>query len=313
MDRKNIIGCIKCSNNAIIIADNRTKPYCEEHFVEYFEKKVFQTIREYKMIKKGEHVAVGLSGGKDSTVTLYLLKKLQQRLPFKLSAILMDEGIRGYRDKAYKQAKKQCKEIGVKLHYFSFVKEYGVNIDKISKLTKKFGTCSYCGVLRRDLLEKAAKKIKANKIATGHNLDDIAQTIILNIIRNEPKRLLRISPNSQLTKQESSSEFLPRIFPLAKMAEIEVAAYAMLKNLNMHFQDCPYANQAMRQKVREIINILEDSYPGTKIRIYRFLENLKSLRKEQQQGLKKCKKCNKPSSTNLCAKCKLLRDLKCQK
>ncbi|MCX8163591.1 MAG: TIGR00269 family protein [Candidatus Micrarchaeota archaeon] len=306
MDR---IKCLECSEQAAIIAHNRTKPYCTEHFVQYFEKKVFQTIREYKMIRKGEHVAVGLSGGKDSSVTLYLLKKLQERLPFKLSAIILDEGIKGYRDEAYKKAKELCKKLKIKLYYFSFLKEYKITIDNVSKVSKKFGPCSYCGVLRRELLDKAAKKIKADKIATGHNLDDIAQTIILNVIRNEPKRLLRISPNSELGIQSNKEKkFIVRIWPLAKMPEIEVATYALIKNLSMHFQDCPYAFEAMRQKVREMLNLLEDSYPGTKVRIFKFLENLKLILEleDKKTEIKKCKKCGRPAALDLCAKCKLL-------
>jgi uncharacterized protein (TIGR00269 family) len=308
------IKCLKCSNDAIILAHNRSKPYCEEHFKEYFEKKVFQTIREYKMIKKGEHIAVALSGGKDSSTLLYVLYKLKQKMPFSISAILINEGIKGYRDKALKEAEKLCKKLNIKLYVYSFSKEFKTNIDKISKNKNRYGTCSYCGVFRRYLLNKAAKKIKAEKLALGHNLDDVAQTILLNIIRNEPKRLLRFG----LNLKEENKDFIKRIRPLAKLSEIEVATYAIINNLSMHYQDCPYAQEAMRQKVREILNELEDRYPGTKIRIFNCLQALQKEFSElsfkkintSRDEINKCMLCSSPSSTKICTKCKLLMQLK---
>ncbi|MFN3909687.1 MAG: TIGR00269 family protein [Candidatus Anstonellaceae archaeon] len=301
------IKCLKCKEDAIIVADNKTKPYCQNHFLDYFEKKVFHTIREYRMIKKDEHIAVALSGGKDSTTLLYILKKLQEQFPFKLSAIFLDEGIKGYRDKAYEQAKKTAKKLKVPLYRFSFDKEYGTTIDKIVKKKNRFGSCSYCGVFRRDLLNKAAKKIKASKLAVGHNLDDAVQTIILNLIRNEPHRLMRFGPNIK----NVNNEFITRIQPLIKIAEIEVATYALINDLNMHFHDCPYAQQAMRQLVREIVNQIEDKYPGTKIRIFRFLETLQMeyKRKNEPKAIGRCAKCDQVSSSKICSKCKLLEQL----
>jgi uncharacterized protein (TIGR00269 family) len=301
------LKCIKCKQDAIIVVDDNTKPYCEKHFVEYFEKKVFQTVREYSMIKKNDHVAVGLSGGKDSTTLLYVLAKLQKKLPFKLSAILIDEGIKGYRDKAYIQAKKQAKKLNIPLFRISFKEYTGKSLDKIVKLKQRSGSCTYCGVFRRYLLNKTAKKIKATKLAIGHNLDDIAQTIILNVIRNEPKRLLRFGPNSP----SSSEDFIPRIQPLAKLAEIEVATYALIKKLNMHFEDCPYAQEAMRQKVREIVNELEDRYPGTKKRIFNFLKTLQQNfgQANKEKKIFKCAICSMPSSSKICMACKLKNEI----
>ncbi len=268
------------------------------------------------MLKPRERIAVGLSGGKDSVVLLHLLAKMRKKLPFEIVAITIDEGIKNYRDGTLKVAKRECKKLKIPLKIFSFKGDAGFSLDDIMKKTNS-AACSWCGVFRRYLLNKGARLANADKIAIGHNLDDVAQTALMNIMRNEPMRLARF-----LEPIAEDGHFVPRIRPLLRSPEKEIAIYAMLRGIEITYSECPYAHFSFRQHVKKQLNETEEKYPGTKQRILNsFLEMEKWLRK----GLKgekfqiiHCEKCSEPTSKPetrngkqlLCMHCRMVEELK---
>ncbi|HQT45224.1 MAG TPA: ATP-binding protein, partial [Candidatus Micrarchaeota archaeon] len=183
--------CAYCAGEPVIYIAYSNQHLCDKHFCESVERRFKLTIRTHKLLTKGDHVAIALSGGKDSSVMLHLFNMLSKSLPLKLTAITIDEGIEGYRPLTLEVAKKEAKMLGVPLIISSFEKEYGFSLDTAIKVSKtgagalpKIGAqaahkpslpCSFCGVFRRHLLNRAAKKAGAKKIAIGHNLDDMAQ------------------------------------------------------------------------------------------------------------------------------------------
>ena len=124
-----------------------------------------RTIREFGMIKPRERIAIALSGGKDSTVLMHQLVRLRERLPMDLLAILVDEGISGYRKPTIEVARRECKKLGIPLHIVSFKSEFGLALDGMLKRPRTMGACSFCGVFRRLCLQKAASRLRADKIA----------------------------------------------------------------------------------------------------------------------------------------------------
>src|SRR3989338_1215773 len=171
------MGC--CDAKAVIELHGGEK-LCKSHFIGHFEEKVFRTIRQFHLLDKEEHIGVAISGGKDSLTTLSLLKRLSDENPrIKISAYTIDEGIHGYRDATLVIAKKFCDTVGVPLHVFSYEKEFGMPLDEILNVLD-VKPCSICGVFRRYLLNKKAKELGFTKVATGHNLDDEAQSIMMN-------------------------------------------------------------------------------------------------------------------------------------
>jgi uncharacterized protein (TIGR00269 family) len=266
------------------------------------------------MIKPHEKVAVALSGGKDSVVLLHQLAELSKRLPMQLNAILIDEGIEGYRPATIEVAKKECKKLGVPLHIVSFKSAISSTLDKAMKKRKnnRVGACSFCGVFRRLLLNKKARELKCDKLALGHNLDDAVQTVLLNIYRNDWRKIERFAPVS-IGEDKS---MVTRIRPLIRIPEREVALMAELEGYGIRHQSCPYANEAMRQIVRRQLNEMEDRYPGTKKRIFNaWLEMEKNYHQKKKmdakdkQELKKCKICKEPASKDECAACKIKREI----
>ncbi|HIH22302.1 TPA: TIGR00269 family protein [Candidatus Micrarchaeota archaeon] len=304
--------CSKCHAPAAVFLAYAPTHLCGHHFMEMFEKRFRKTIRELGLIKKNSTVALALSGGKDSTVLLHLLSDLQRSLPFKLVAITIDEGIANYRSKTLIVAKRECKKLRVPLRVVSFKKESGKKLDEILRADKSLLPCSVCGVFRRHLLNKSAKEAGANLLAIGHNLDDMAQTVLMNLMRNEPLRLVRFG--EPLADDE---KFVPRIRPLMRAPEKEVAIYAMLKGFKVTFTECPYAHSALRQEIRNHLNELEEKYPGTKIRIFNSFVTMDGwMRKGIGNGFagqkfkrSHCKTCGEPSSAEECAYCGIISKL----
>ncbi|MFP3949467.1 MAG: TIGR00269 family protein [Candidatus Micrarchaeia archaeon] len=300
-------NCAYCQSSPVVYLPYAKQHLCPRHFKELFEKRVKRSIRAQSMLNKGEKIGVGVSGGKDSYALLHALSAVRESLPFEMVAISVDEGIPGYRGKAIENAKKRCRELGIGQHIYSFKEEHGKTIEEIAKEGKD-NLCSYCGVLRRKILNSKARELGMDKVAIGHNLDDVAQTAMLNLIRNEPLRFARF--NEPLIENE---KLVPRIRPLCDIREKEVAAYAFLHGHNYDSGRCPHATSALRWSVRHELNSLEDQYPGTKSKIASSFNTLQGIVKDSLNGknleLNSCRVCGEPCSDEVCMGCKMLSDL----
>ena len=164
---------------------------CKKCFTQSIEAKVRATITRYHMLNFDDHLAVAVSGGKDSLSLLHILAKLKRFRPkTTLTAVTVDEGIAGYRNEALEIAAANCKKLEIPHHIVSFKELYGFTLDEIilkarSKGETELTACAYCGVLRRKAINIGARQVKANKVATAHTLDDEAQTILMNIFRGD--------------------------------------------------------------------------------------------------------------------------------
>ncbi len=298
--------CSYCGKKAVVNLRYAGKKFCEKHFIDFYERKVRRVIKKNNMFSRKEKIGVGVSGGKDSLVMLYLLKKMH----YDVTAIAIDEGIKGYRDKTLPYVKKLCAELDVPLHLYSFKQEYGMTLDQIHS-KKKTLACSYCGVLRRSLLNKAARELRCDKLAIGHNLDDEVQMIIMNLTRSELLRLARSGPVVGLVKH---GKFVPRAKPLRECSEKEDVIYALLKGIEYSEAECPYAHEAFRSTVREAINLMEEKHPGVKIGILRSFDRMlpflrKYFSKTSASELNECVECGELTSGKLCKACELMKNL----
>ncbi len=304
------MACKKCVEKPVIKLTNNNISLCRSCYLKYFENKVKKTIGEYKLIEKKDHIVVAASGGKDSTTLLYLIKKItKDRRDIKLTALAIDEGIHDYRDKSLDFLTKFCKENEINLKIFSYKGEFGKSLDEILKIYKGI-PCSLCGVFRRYLLNKKSRELKATKLATGHNLDDEAQSVLMNIFRRNIKLAARLGP---ITGIKTDKRFVRRIKPLYFLAEKEVTSYAFLKGFMDKFVECPYSSDAYRNKIRNVLNDLEAEYPGTKHSIISSFVDLLPLLKEHYgkspDGIKSCRICDEPSSQEICKTCQYVEEI----
>ena len=276
---------------------------CSRHFCEFVEKRVKHELRRQVELKGGERVAVAVSGGKDSTVALTLTSEiLSKRRNLELCAVTVDEGIKGYRPSSIPIVASHCRRLGIEHIVVSLKDLYGTTMDRIASRKRDLATCSYCGVLRRAAMNRAAREWKATHLATGLNLDDTAQSILMNFSRGDVSRLARLGPHRRV--QEG---LVPRIQPLRMIPESETTLYAIVRNLEFHDLECPYAPEAMRNVYRGVVAQLEDRYPGTRHSILRsYDEILPALERSYPQSRLRACACGEPTISTKCKACELL-------
>lgn len=224
---------------------------CKEHFSEWLENSVAQTIKEYSMINPQDRVLVAASGGKDSLTVLKILKKLG----FNVTALCIDEGISNYREHTIVDLEKFCTEHDISLSIKTFEKEKGTKLETLNPTHP----CTTCGVWRRDLLASGAKDFDV--IATGHNLDDEAQSILMNVFKNHPMR-----PAPVLAANKA---FTKRVKPLYFISEADIRRYAYIHDLVSVFTECPNADSTFRRTIQNFLENRERETPGAKERIVR--------------------------------------------
>lgn len=227
---------------------------CKACFFSQFEDEVHSTIVKERLFNRGDRVAIGASGGKDSTVLAYILGKLNRGHDYGLDLFLLsvDEGIRGYRDDSLATVARNEVQYGIPLLVVSYRDLYGWTMDEIVNVIGKKGNCTFCGVFRRQALDRGGVHLRADKVATGHNADDIAETVLLNLLRADFPRLSRCF--HAVTGRDSA---LPRVKPFKYTYEKEVVMYAYFKKLDYFATECIYAPNSYRGIARQLVKDLE--------------------------------------------------------
>jgi len=286
------------NNKAIVFLPHHRLALCKEHFIEWFEKRVDKTIKEFKMFDKNDNILVAVSGGKDSLSLWNALYKLG----YNADGFYINLGINEYSEDSKILAQKFADKIGRKLYILS-LKEEIASIPEIKEKTNR-PTCSACGTIKRYYMNKYAKERGYNIIATGHNLDDEAAVLFSNTLNWEIDFLKRQYP---VLKEEDG--FIKKVKPLCKITEKESALYAFLNNIDYIEYECPFAEGASSIEYKIFLNELENKHPGTKLKFYtQFLKKmypiLNSVEKEEK-SLKHCIICGEPSFNDICSVCRL--------
>jgi uncharacterized protein (TIGR00269 family) len=298
-------ACSICGEPAVIHQRHAGQYLCGTHLIADIEKRVSDTIASRQQVVPGDCVAVALSGGKDSTALLLLLHCIfGSRKDIRLVAVTVDEGISGYREATVRSAKDLVKRLGVEHITVSFGEFFGDTLDTILK-GRETQACSICGILRKKALVVGAEQAGATKLATGHNLDDEAQSVLMNVLRGDLMRLVRDSG------ADSGGRFIPRVKPLMYIQEKEIATYLMVQGVWADLPECPYAVHALRREVRSLLSGIEYRHPGTMLRL---MENKKAvetafLGKTSAEPVGTCRECGDPCSGELCQLCQLRHSL----
>src|SRR4030042_1805666 len=303
MDKNKAVCDICNRRDAFFFRPYSGMKLCKKCFSESIEDKTRATIAKYDMFRFDDRIAVAVSGGKDSVSLLHVLAKIERRYPkAELVAVTVDEGIKGYRDEALKIAAENCKQLDVEHVIVSFRTLFGKTFDQMSRRLNQKGDanltpCAYCGVLRRKALNIAARKIKTDKLATAHTLDDETQTILLNIFHGD---VLRIAKEKPVT-DEVHPKLVRRIKPLCEVPEKETALYAYVKGIKFQNTPCPYASEALRNDARKMLDMLEDKHPGIMFTIFNSIERIRPAleRLAEDEGLKECSEWGEPTTDTI--------------
>ena len=327
--------CDKCDESAVMHAAYSGLHLCETHFCRSVDRRVRRRIREDNMLSNAatpddpETWVIGLSGGKDSVVLTEILHETFGPDPrVELVALSIHEGIEGYRDKSLDACLELTANLELRHEVVSYEEEFGIEMDRVVEDDpENMAACAYCGVFRRDLLSDYAEALGADKLLTGHNLDDEAQTALMNFLSGDVRKIAQqfdasIGPfpenksngesRSDGTRSDPSG-FIPRAKPLRDVPEKEVALYAHLKDLPAHITECPHADEAYRGEIQRLLFGLEERHPGTRHSIMSGYEELAGLAAaayradgDDQEPLGECERCGAPTRQDVCRKCGLL-------
>lgn len=301
-----MLYCIRCGNKGFIKRPKTGDILCRDCFLWCFEEEIHWTIKTANLLKRGDKVAIGASGGKDSTVLAYVMKLLNERHDYGVELVLLsiDEGIQGYRDDSLETVKRNKIQYALPLKVLSYKTLYGWSMDEIVKKTGLKNNCTFCGVFRRQALDRGAMLIKANKICTGHNADDIAETVIMNILRCDIGRLQRCT--DIITGADG---VLPRFKPFKYAYEKEIVMYAHARKLDYFSTECKYAPMAYRGHVRAYVKDLEKLRPRAILDIISSGEQM-AIRQGVKMPIQgNCVACGYISSQEYCQACVLLKSL----
>lgn len=279
--------CMRCqANKAVVKRPKNHHKVCRECFLAVFEDEVHHTVVSSKLFYRGERVAIGASGGKDSTVLASVLKTLNERHDYGLDLVLLsiDEGIKGYRDDSLETVKRNAGQYDMPLKIVGYDQLYGWTMDQVVDAIGRKGNCTYCGVFRRQALDRGAKMLDIKHVVTGHNADDIAETVLMNLLRGD---LPRLSRSTSIVTGSSSSE-VKRSKPLKYAYEKEIVLYAHHKKLDYFSTECVYSPEAFRGTARSLIKSLERVRPSAILDIVRSGEDMARLTPDKGQSACAC-------------------------
>lgn len=328
--------CELCHGRKAVMKRPKTlQKLCKECFFLVFETEIHNTITDAELFAPGDKIAIGASGGKDSTVLASVMKLLNERYLYGLELVLLsiDEGIKGYRDDSLATVKRNQIQYDMPLEIVSYKELYDWSMDEIVSCAGMRSSCTYCGVLRRQALDRGAAKIGINHIVTGHNADDIAETVLMNLLRGDTARLEK----STTILTQSAGSPIRRSKPFKYTYQKEIVLYAHYKKLDYFSTECTYAPEAFRGTARELLKSLEAVRPSCIMDIIYSGEHLVlkpkpkkvtrqykkkqptegevnsdgsvSLKKRQFADGNKCAKCGYISSNEICKACVLLAGL----
>ncbi|MGB0855457.1 MAG: TIGR00269 family protein [Nitrosopumilus sp.] len=300
------MDCDRCKNKAVYTRKYSGEKLCSKCFSNSIMRKTAKTISKHNMIQNDELVAIAVSGGKDSLALLNIIHKMSLSHNFRIKVITIDEGIPGYRNEALEIVDNFCKKLNVEFKVYSYKDLFEITLDEALELreNEKTSSCSICGTLRRRAIDFAAKDIGADVIATGHNLDDMLQTFVINMLSGDTKKIGWMNP-------DTSSNSLRKIKPFCEIYESEIVFYAFTNDIPFQSEPCPHMNEGIRTEIREFLNSLENQHSGIKNNLYQSILKVSHFVKNSNSKQKiNCEKCGNECTGNVCSVCNMVLKLK---
>ncbi len=312
------VKCTRCGKRtAFYLRQSSGEALCKQCFIKSIEDKFLRTIRDYEMFNNDDSVGIAVSGGKDSLVLLNLFFKNINKPPIRnIKRILVFTVDEELEYSKYKLTRVQyiediCRKYGVEYRVYRISELLGVSVSEVYEKLRIKGEnvnmCTICGVFRRRAINEIAHREGLTKIVTAHNLDDEAQTVLLNVFSNDLKRFKWFGTITG----EDVEYFIPRVKPLRYIREEEIAIYAYLMNIPMLERECPYVRNNPRYSLKFILSELEKKNPNIKYMIVSFGDSLSRLLKdykyfEKRVKVSKCEICGIPTTGNICRTCELV-------
>jgi len=314
------VTCNECGVNPAIFLQRHTgKALCLECLRKDLINRVIAEITRNNMFEKDDRLLLALSGGKDSYVLLDIITRIHN--PKNIGVITIIEGIPRYnRASNISWILEKTRELGIELHVIPFRSYVGYTLEELvlraQELRVNVSPCTFCGILRRKIMNHYALTYGYDCVLTAHNLDDEVQTILADLMRGDLARFIQLHPLSK----PLSKYFVRRVKPLRRIYEYEITAYAYATGFKFQEIDCPYITHAptLRAKLREYFHKIEGRQPGTLLRVLDWYDKtVKTLLDNKtltypSKELPQCPLCGSPMAfgRKYCMLCELLLKLK---
>lgn len=301
--------CNKCGSKAAIHMRQHKLALCGEHYLEWLPLQVQRFIEKYRMFSKSDRLLAAVSGGKDSLSLWDILWRLGYTVDGLYIGLGIDGGI-DYSDTSRRLTEQFAAERGLHLMVVSIPDEYQESIPAMAARTTRGRTkpCAVCGLTKRHVMNRIARDGGYAALVTGHNLDDEAAVLFGNTLNWLPGYLARQWP----VLDANHPGLVRKAKPLCRIYEREMAAYALLRNIEYMYEECPHAQGSKTIYYKEILNRLEADHPGAKLSFYLNFLNAKengmfaSGVDHQAAQLHTCPSCGQPTSApGICAFCRM--------
>jgi tRNA-5-methyluridine54 2-sulfurtransferase len=290
------VKCRRCKGTAVIEVRRHNAAFCQECFVHHVHETVKRTVKSHRMFGPDERIMVAVSGGKDSLGLWDVLLDLG----YDVTGMYLGLGIGDYSDRSREITEQFAEERGAELIDVDLRGEYGYDIPTAGKKGSR-STCAVCGLSKRYVFNRVALDHGFDVVATGHNLDDEAATLLGNTLRWQTGYIARQFP--VLPEREG---MVKKVKPLVRLSELETAAYAFLRRIDYVVEECPLVAGNTQLRYKAAMNQLEHTSPGTKANfLMGFIDRGSQLFKDEDTAvLAPCERCGQPTTGRFCAFCR---------
>ena len=293
--------CRVCGKQASINLRAYNTALCDKDFIEFLEKRIVNTIDDYKLLSVNDRPLVAISGGKDSLSLWYMLNKTG----YPCDGFYIDLGIEGYSHISLEKVKRMADRVKKKVYLFSVYNLIQKGIDGLTK-TMRRPPCSACGMIKRYVMNMVCIEKGYTVLVTGHNLDDEASALLGNILFWKEVYLWKKS----ISLPGEEGHLVKKVKPLFLCSEREMAAYAILNSIDYIYEECPYSHDAKTILYKKILNTIEEKSPGMKIQ---FIKGYLKMVKDGEKKNHYCIHCGYPAYGDTCSVCRLLSKLGIEK
>ncbi len=297
--------CSICGRPAVVDLRYARRRFCPDHFIEFLERKVERTIKEYKMIKKGDRVIAAVSGGKDSATLAGVLDRLRDQVGFELILLHIDLGIPEYSRRSREATVQLADKLGLELVIFDVKEMLGYSIPEMAMRLRR-RACSVCGTVKRYVMNAAGIELGADSVATGHNADDVGSYALKEFLFQNLENIGKLVPVSETIDGLA----VRKIKPLYTVYEKESFLYSLLRGLPYYHEECPHARlDSLDFTIKEFLNKLEEKFPSIKIQYVKMLARKGSDYPKIVEA-QPCRHCGLLSLGGECSFCRITRRLR---
>lgn len=288
--------CNRCRGPAVVEVRRHNAAYCKDCFIHVFREQVKRAIKQHSMFSAGDRILVAVSGGKDSLALWDALLDLG----YDAAGLYLGLGIGGYSNRSGDVTKAFAADRSLELIVVDLERDYGYDIPTAGRKGSR-STCAVCGLSKRYVFNRAALEGGYDVIATGHNLDDEAATLLGNTLRWQTEYIARQSP-----ALPGKDGMVKKVKPLFRLSELETAAYAFLRGIDYVVEECPLVAGNTQLRYKDAMNAIEATSPGTKAQFFLgYLERGRPLFQAADDAeLSACEQCGQPTTGRFCAFCR---------